>query len=218
MRHFLQISTNWQTRYSVRGHTPKFKDVWACRMDKSLLWRCVRTLIAVRRLNQAFMFHWNLKRRRLILVSLFCLAKIIEKSAGHSRNRVFREVETLYQCQGNKWGHSSWPLFYFTEMSTSQMQILSGSKYLFCRNILELIQFFEDNSCFYLVFEKLRGGKFRWIRQESCRLHTFTQFFFFGWLGINEDCRRWWSFLCLQAPFLHTSRIESTLMNWRPVR
>lgn len=27
------------------------------------------------------------------------------------------------------------------------------------RNILELIQFFEDSSCFYLVFEKLRGGK-----------------------------------------------------------
>ncbi|XP_056459567.1 MAP kinase-interacting serine/threonine-protein kinase 1 [Gadus chalcogrammus] len=53
--------------------------------------------------------------------------KIIEKSAGHSRSRVFREVETLYQCQGNK-------------------------------NILELIQFFEDSSCFYLVFEKLRGG------------------------------------------------------------
>ncbi|XP_005156012.2 MAP kinase-interacting serine/threonine-protein kinase 1 isoform X1 [Danio rerio] len=53
--------------------------------------------------------------------------KIIEKNAGHSRSRVFREVETLYQCQGNK-------------------------------NILELIQFFEDDSCFYLVFEKLRGG------------------------------------------------------------
>ncbi|XP_062308386.1 MAP kinase-interacting serine/threonine-protein kinase 1 [Osmerus eperlanus] len=53
--------------------------------------------------------------------------KIIEKIAGHSRSRVFREVETLYQCQGN-------------------------------RNILELIQFFEDDSCFYLVFEKLRGG------------------------------------------------------------
>ncbi|XP_041745501.2 MAP kinase-interacting serine/threonine-protein kinase 1 isoform X2 [Coregonus clupeaformis] len=53
--------------------------------------------------------------------------KIIEKNAGHSRSRVFREVETLYQCQGN-------------------------------RNILELIQFFEDDSCFYLVFEKLRGG------------------------------------------------------------
>ncbi|MEQ2205401.1 hypothetical protein XENOCAPTIV_026885 [Xenoophorus captivus] len=48
-------------------------------------------------------------------------------SQGHSRNRVFREVETLYQCQGNK-------------------------------NILELIQFFEDSSYFYLVFEKLRGG------------------------------------------------------------
>ncbi|XP_076880830.1 MAP kinase-interacting serine/threonine-protein kinase 1 [Brachyhypopomus gauderio] len=53
--------------------------------------------------------------------------KIIEKSAGHSRSRVFREVETLYQCQGNK-------------------------------NILELIQFFEDDRCFYLVFEKLCGG------------------------------------------------------------
>ncbi|KAF6719177.1 MAP kinase-interacting serine/threonine-protein kinase 1 [Oryzias melastigma] len=53
--------------------------------------------------------------------------KIIEKSAGHSRSRVFREVETLYQCQGNK-------------------------------NILELNQFCEDSSCFYLVFEKLRGG------------------------------------------------------------
>ncbi|XP_061681636.1 MAP kinase-interacting serine/threonine-protein kinase 1 [Syngnathoides biaculeatus] len=53
--------------------------------------------------------------------------KIIEKSAGHSRSRVFREVETLYQCQGNK-------------------------------NILELIEFFEDDTCFYLVFEKLRGG------------------------------------------------------------
>lgn len=24
---------------------------------------------------------------------------------------------------------------------------------------MELIQFFEDSSCFYLVFEKLRGGK-----------------------------------------------------------
>lgn len=53
--------------------------------------------------------------------------KIIEKCAGHSRSRVFREVETLYQCQGHK-------------------------------NILELIQFFEDTNCFYLVFEKLRGG------------------------------------------------------------
>ncbi|XP_071984051.1 MAP kinase-interacting serine/threonine-protein kinase 1 [Engystomops pustulosus] len=53
--------------------------------------------------------------------------KIVEKKSGHSRSRVFREVETLYQCQGN-------------------------------RNILELIEFCEDDSCFYLVFEKLRGG------------------------------------------------------------
>ncbi|XP_019356908.1 PREDICTED: MAP kinase-interacting serine/threonine-protein kinase 1 isoform X1 [Gavialis gangeticus] len=53
--------------------------------------------------------------------------KIIEKKVGHSRSRVFREVETLYQCQGNK-------------------------------NILELIEFFEDDTRYYLVFEKLRGG------------------------------------------------------------
>ncbi|XP_057246523.1 MAP kinase-interacting serine/threonine-protein kinase 1 isoform X3 [Malurus melanocephalus] len=53
--------------------------------------------------------------------------KIIEKNAGHSRSRVFREIETLYQCQGN-------------------------------RNILELIEFFEDDASYYLVFEKLRGG------------------------------------------------------------
>uniref|UniRef100_A0A3B3BGS4 non-specific serine/threonine protein kinase n=1 Tax=Oryzias melastigma TaxID=30732 RepID=A0A3B3BGS4_ORYME len=53
--------------------------------------------------------------------------KIIEKGPGHSRSRVFREVEMLYQCQGH-------------------------------RNILELVEFFEEEDKFYLVFEKLRGG------------------------------------------------------------
>uniref|UniRef100_A0A8C5M0T4 non-specific serine/threonine protein kinase n=1 Tax=Leptobrachium leishanense TaxID=445787 RepID=A0A8C5M0T4_9ANUR len=53
--------------------------------------------------------------------------KIIEKRPGHSRNRVFREVEMLYQCQG----HS---------------------------NVLELIEFFEEEDKFYLVFEKMCGG------------------------------------------------------------
>ncbi|XP_077082083.1 MAP kinase-interacting serine/threonine-protein kinase 2a [Siphateles boraxobius] len=53
--------------------------------------------------------------------------KIIEKSRGHSRSRVFREVEMLYQCQGH-------------------------------RNILELVEYFEEEDKFYLVFEKLRGG------------------------------------------------------------
>ncbi|KAG8126875.1 hypothetical protein E2320_021954, partial [Naja naja] len=51
---------------------------------------------------------------------------IIEKRLGHIRNRVFREVEMLYQCQGH-------------------------------RNILELIEFFEEEDRFYLVFEKMRG-------------------------------------------------------------
>ncbi|XP_069834014.1 MAP kinase-interacting serine/threonine-protein kinase 2 isoform X2 [Dendropsophus ebraccatus] len=53
--------------------------------------------------------------------------KIIEKRPGHSRSRVFREVEMLYQCQG----HS---------------------------NVLELIEFFEEDENFYLVFEKMCGG------------------------------------------------------------
>ncbi|TRY98415.1 hypothetical protein DNTS_017962 [Danionella cerebrum] len=53
--------------------------------------------------------------------------KIIEKRPGHSRSRVFREVEMLYQCQGH-------------------------------RNILELVEFFEEEDKFYLVFEKLNGG------------------------------------------------------------
>ncbi|XP_078074856.1 MAP kinase-interacting serine/threonine-protein kinase 1-like isoform X2 [Mustelus asterias] len=56
-----------------------------------------------------------------------CAVKVIEKKADLSRSRVFREVETLYQCQGNQ-------------------------------NILELIEFFEDEAQFYLVFEKMRGG------------------------------------------------------------
>ncbi|MBN3315572.1 MKNK2 kinase, partial [Atractosteus spatula] len=55
------------------------------------------------------------------------LPRIIEKRPGHSRTRVFREVEMLYQCQGH-------------------------------RNILELVEFFEEEEKFYLVFEKLRGG------------------------------------------------------------
>uniref|UniRef100_A0A7N8YIA9 MAPK interacting serine/threonine kinase 2b n=1 Tax=Mastacembelus armatus TaxID=205130 RepID=A0A7N8YIA9_9TELE len=54
---------------------------------------------------------------------------IIEKRPGHSRSRVFREVEMLYQCQGH-------------------------------RNILELVEFFEEEDKFYLVFEKLRGEKY----------------------------------------------------------
>uniref|UniRef100_A0A669EXK8 non-specific serine/threonine protein kinase n=1 Tax=Oreochromis niloticus TaxID=8128 RepID=A0A669EXK8_ORENI len=71
--------------------------------------------------------------------------KIIEKRPGHSRSRVFREVEMLYQCQGH-------------------------------RNILELVEFFEEEDKFYLVFEKLRGGSIlehihkrqHFSEQEAC--------------------------------------------------
>lgn len=71
--------------------------------------------------------------------------KIIEKRPGHSRSRVFREVEMLYQCQGH-------------------------------RNILELVEFFEEEDKFYLVFEMLRGGtvlahihrRLHFSEQEAC--------------------------------------------------
>lgn len=80
-----------------------------------------------------------------------------------------------------------------------------------CRNILELIQFFEDSSCFYLVFEKLRGGKTNLpnanntITSASLQLHPD----FFMEMS---------SYFPPQAPFSPTSRTESTLTSWRPVR
>lgn len=51
----------------------------------------------------------------------------IKKIPGHSRDRVFREVETFHLCQGHP-------------------------------NIIQLIEFFEDDLRFYLVFEKINGG------------------------------------------------------------
>jgi len=53
--------------------------------------------------------------------------KIIEKVPGHSRDRVFKEVETFHHCQGHP-------------------------------NIIQLIEFFEEEDRFYLVFEKIVGG------------------------------------------------------------
>lgn len=53
--------------------------------------------------------------------------KIIEKVPGHSRDRVFKEVETFHHCQGHP-------------------------------NIIQLIEFFEEEDRFYLVFEKILGG------------------------------------------------------------
>lgn len=53
--------------------------------------------------------------------------KIVEKGPGHSRARVFREVETFHHCSGHK-------------------------------NIIQLIEFLEDEDRFYLVFELMRGG------------------------------------------------------------
>lgn len=54
--------------------------------------------------------------------------KIIDKIPGHSRDRVFKEVETFHHCQGHP-------------------------------NIIQLIECFEDDEKFYLVFEKVNGGQ-----------------------------------------------------------
>jgi len=54
--------------------------------------------------------------------------KIIEKVPGHSRARVFKEIDTFHHCQGHK-------------------------------NIIQLMEYFEEDEKFYLVFEKVRGGQ-----------------------------------------------------------
>lgn len=67
--------------------------------------------------------------------------KIIDKIPGHSRDRVFKEVETFHHCAD----HS---------------------------NIIQLIEFFEDDEKFYLVFEKINGGQL--LRRIQERVH-FTE-------------------------------------------
>jgi len=54
--------------------------------------------------------------------------KIIDKVPGHSRQRVFKEIDTFYHCRGHK-------------------------------NIIQLIEYFEEPDRFYLVFEKINGGQ-----------------------------------------------------------
>jgi MAP kinase interacting serine/threonine kinase len=53
--------------------------------------------------------------------------KIIDKTPGHNRSRVFREIEIFYHCQGH-------------------------------RNVIQLVEFFEEANKFYLIFEKVNGG------------------------------------------------------------
>lgn len=53
--------------------------------------------------------------------------QIIEKMAGHSRARVFKEIEIFHHCKGHP-------------------------------NIIQLIEYFEEDDRFFLVFEKIRGG------------------------------------------------------------
>jgi MAP kinase interacting serine/threonine kinase len=54
--------------------------------------------------------------------------KIIDKVPGHSRARVFKEIDTFHHCRGHK-------------------------------NIIQLIEYFEEADRFFLVFEKIDGGQ-----------------------------------------------------------
>ncbi|KAI5703861.1 hypothetical protein M8J76_000145, partial [Diaphorina citri] len=63
-----------------------------------------------------------------ILTELEYAVKIIDKLPGHSRSRVFKEVETFHHCQGHP-------------------------------NIIQLLEYYEDDEKFYLVFEKVEGGQ-----------------------------------------------------------
>jgi len=54
--------------------------------------------------------------------------KIIDKVPGHSRARVFKEIDLFHHCQGHK-------------------------------NIIQLIEYFEESERFYLIFEKVSGGQ-----------------------------------------------------------
>jgi len=54
--------------------------------------------------------------------------KIIDKVPGHSRARVFKEIDLFHHCQGHK-------------------------------NIIQLVEYFEQPDKFFLVFEKVRGGQ-----------------------------------------------------------
>merc|ERR1712098_431857 len=54
--------------------------------------------------------------------------KVIDKVPGHSRARVFKEIELFHHCKGHK-------------------------------NIIQLIEYFEEADRFYLIFEKVSGGQ-----------------------------------------------------------
>jgi len=54
--------------------------------------------------------------------------KIIDKVPGHSRARVFKEIDLFHHVQGHK-------------------------------NIIQLIEYFEEPERFYLIFEKVSGGQ-----------------------------------------------------------
>jgi len=72
--------------------------------------------------------------------------KIIEKVPTHSRSRVFKEIDLFHHCQ--------------VRLSTHQNQLNYLLSYLQAhKNIIHLVEYFEESDRFYLIFEKITGGQ-----------------------------------------------------------
>ena len=80
-------------------------------------------------INGAYCSSSSIQKSKPSTYNWYLLFQIIEKHVqGHSRMKVFKEVELLHKCAGRP-------------------------------NILQLLEYFEDRDRFYLVFEKMYGGK-----------------------------------------------------------
>jgi len=81
--------------------------------------------------------------------------KIIDKIPGHSRSRVFKEIDMFHHCQGHK-------------------------------NIIQLVEYFEEAEKFYLVFEKVRGGQ---LLDHIQRRKYFTEQVYWQTHGLRRTAR-----------------------------
>lgn len=81
---------------------------------------------------------------------------MIEKIPGHSRARVFKEVETFHHCQGHP---NIIHLVEFFEDDERYIYSLKITSQLNVKLAAHFIIFFFLCHRFYLVFEKVNGGQ-----------------------------------------------------------
>lgn len=104
------------------------RNTWHCRLELNteMTWACLRVLPLKSKCvlkglspgskrahqNRTLIVFWPWLAELCVLPWVcigslrwcFDVIQIIEKRPGHSRSRVFREVEMLYQCQGHRYG------------------------------------------------------------------------------------------------------------------